>query len=323
VSTEKRFRYEINVGEKDPLARDVAFNRDSFERNERKSPYDNGTVQVGTNEIKVRLVQPIAEQAAAALLGIMESSTFGLSDEEVADRMDAAASVSPDATSEMFQGGLQGALDTQWIAFAVSGVSRACTHQLVRTSRAKFHQQSQRTVDLGEHPEFRCPESIWEANDDVWRAWVKAVAAAHEAYHLAVKEDVSYQDARYILPEGTTTFIICAYSIREFQAVYSYRACPMFQWEICRVHRMMKDELVAEHPWLEPHIKISCERTHGALDEGHSVRSTELPPRGAYDHHCTFQGWEQVEGQCDKPYARESNRAFKSKVHSIKREKEG
>jgi hypothetical protein len=37
------------------------------------------------------------------------------------------------------------------------------------------------------------------------------------------------------------------------------------------------------------------------------------------DHHCTFQGWERIEGQCDKPYARETNRIFRSEKHEIKR----
>ena len=298
----------------DPLTKDIAFNRRSFKRNKRQSPYNNGLIQVGTDGLEVRLIQGIEESAMRTVLAVMENSTFGLTGFEVDEAMARAEAGSGDEGSEMFSGGLQGALDTQWIAFAVRGVSRACTHQLVRTSRAKFHQQSQRTVDFGERPEFRMPESVWAGPPAVFDAWLAALEAAHLAYSKAVAADVAYQDARYILPEGTATFITCAYSIREFMDVYSYRACPMFQWEISRVHRLMKEALVAEHPWMAEKVKISCERTKGSLDHVPHEQG-DL----ATAHHCTFQGWEQVEGQCEFPWARESNRAFRSASKSVER----
>ena len=321
--------YTYSPGEEprdpDPLTRDIAFNRASFGRNERSSPYDNATIQVGTDALEVRLVQGIEEGAMRLVLAAMEQSSFGLTMEDLDGMALEANAASGDEGSEMFAGGLQGALETQWIVFAVRGVSRACTHQLVRTSRARFHQQSQRIVDMGEAPEFRMPESIWKAPASVFNSWARALKAAHEAYSKAVNADVSYQDARYILPDGTTTFIMCAYSIREFMAMYSYRACPMFQWEITRAVRSMKDALVEAHPWMEPHVKISCERTRGSLDrnalQGELIRHGDLEEReGMNAHHCTFQGWEQVEGQCDKAWARESNRAFRSQVLSVERE---
>lgn len=303
----------------DPLTKDVAFNRRSFKRNERKSPYDNGMVQVGTDGIEVRLIQGIDEVGMRTVLAVMENSTFGLTDGMVDSIVRTAGEGEGDSGSEMFSGGLQGALDTQWVAFAVSGVSRTCTHQLVRTSRAKFHQQSQRTVDCGERPEFRMPESIWKAPPSVFDAWLAAIEASHRAYSIAVAADIAYQDARFALLEGTTTFITCAYSLREFMAVYDYRACPMFQWEIAKVHRLMKDALVAAHPWMEDKVKISCERTKGALDRPGGEGTGAATGGPAFAHHCTFQGWEVVEGQCEFPWARETNRRFRSASKSIER----
>src|SRR3546814_3886104 len=62
-------------------------------------------------------------------------------------------------------------LETQKIIFEVSGVSRTCTHQLVRSRRASFHQQSQRASYMGDKPMFRCPESIW-VNKAARNEWI-------------------------------------------------------------------------------------------------------------------------------------------------------
>jgi hypothetical protein len=51
----------------------------------------------------------------------------------------------------------------------------------------------------------------------------------------------------------------------------------------------MRQLLVDAHPYLEPHIKISCEKIHK----------------------CTFQGNDRIEEQCDFPWAREDNRTHK------------
>jgi len=195
----------------------------------------------------------------------------------------------------MLKGGLQTALESQVVVFAVSGVSRTCTHQLVRSRRAAFHQQSQRASWMGDWPEFRMPETVWLAPRHVRDAWIKALYVAHVAYQVACDANVPYQDARFILPEGTTTFIMCEYPVREFLAVYAYRACTMFQWEIRDVFRKMGSLLSDRYPWLEPYIKISCEKSHV----------------------CEFQGWERVEGFCPLPWAREDNRRFRSDKHEI------
>ena len=290
-----------------PLLRDVAFNRHSMNDRHHVSPFDNAEISVGDDGIDVILVQGlnpeferVLSKATRATIGIDLSQH----DEDTRD------------WEEMLQGGLQTALETQVVVFEVSGVSRACTHQLVRSRRAAFHQQSMRASFYGVQPEFRLPESIWNLPDEVRHAWTEALEAAHKAYAMACKADASYQDARYILPEGVVNYIMLEYPLREFINVYAYRGCSMFQWEIVTVMRMCRKILVDRYPFLEPYIKISCEKTNGAKD----VQFSEDPPTGeAYAHTCTFQGWESVEGQCPFPWARESNRQFRSERHAIQR----
>lgn len=307
----------------DELTKDVAFNRRSFGMEDTNtSPYDNAMVQVGTDGLEVRLIQGIDESSMAKVLAACEQATIGL---EIADIDEITGR--PDETNEMFSGGLQSALETQVLVFAVRGASRTCTHQLVRSRRASFHQQSQRASFMGEYPEVRIPESIWNAPARVFTSWLGAINAAHAAYRTAVEADISYQDARFILPEGTTTFIMCEYSVREFMAVYEYRACSMFSWEIVRVMRMMKDVLVQAHPWIEPYIKITCEKTKGSKDaltyrpyaeqREDTTANGKLQHPDAHKHTCRFQGWEQIDEQCDFPWARETNREYRSEKKSI------
>lgn len=218
---------------------------------------------------------------------------------------------------EMLKGGLQTALESQVIVFAVSGASRTCTHQLVRSRRAAFHQQSQRASFYGVSPELRMPESVWR-NPRARKAFLNAYAAAQEAYRVACEEDVSYQDARFVLPEGTTNYILCEYNVKEFRDVFAYRGCSMFSWEIVAVMREMRRLLVEAHPFLADSIKISCEKTGPKIltvDEG--VRRGGYIGEPEHEHTCTFQGWERVEGQCDFPWARDDNRTFRSTTYEI------
>lgn len=306
------------------LLADVAFNRHSMNDGHHVSPSDNAKVAVGTDDIEVVLAQGIDEEAFRRTLTAATRATIGLdlsqplpgdwepcketrgwlkcpdhSDHKMAVHEGLKRTMGrvpyPD-WEEMLKGGLQTALETQVIVFAVSGVSRTCTHQLVRSRKAAFHQQSQRAGYMGDMPECRMPESIWR-NPQARTAFLRSTMEAWKAYQFICEQDISYQDARFVLPEGTTNFIMLEYPIREFLNVYAYRACTMFQWEIVQVMRQCKDVLVAAHPWLEPYVKISCEK----------------PQR------CTFQGWESPEGQCDFPWAKDELRTFKPEFHQIGR----
>lgn len=286
--------------------KDVAFNRHSMNDGEHVSPFDNARVPVGDDEIIVKLVQGLNPEFKD-VLSRATRATIGI---------DLAGGDTDNRDwEEMLRGGLQTALETQVVVFEVSGVSRACTHQLVRTRKAAFHQQSMRASFYGNQPEFRIPESIWNLSAETKELWRQALEMTHTAYRAACEEDASYQDARYILPEGTTNYILLEYPLREFLNVYAYRACYMFQWEIVSVMQSAGKILSMAYPFLEPYIKISCEKTKGSLD---GSRAVDKQQEEAYMHHCTFQGWEEVEGQCPFAWARETNRSFQPQHHKIK-----
>jgi thymidylate synthase (FAD) len=262
----------------DPLLSDVPFNKHSIDDGSHDSPFDQGRIDIGVDNLTVRMVQGINEDDFKQVVGRGVMATTGIDPENLPQDL---------PWEEMMKGGLQTALETQVVVFEVAGVSRVCTHQLVRTRKATFHQQSQRATNMGDRPNTRVPESVFK-HRPLFRQYLVSIKAAHLAYEQALDNDVSYQDARWILPEGTETYIMCEYPLRTFLETYAYRACVMFQWEHVFIMREMGRILTEAHPWLEPYVKISCERIKK----------------------CTFQGWERVEGFCEFPWAREDNRIY-------------
>jgi hypothetical protein len=239
------------------------------------SPADNGVIQIGNDGLEVILVQDFEDLQFERLGRYAKSASIGAPIHSlVADE------------DELFKGLAYQSLEDLRVAFAVRGASRVLTHQLVRTRAAAFKQQSQRDSWMGKWPEFRMPESIW-AQPRLRSMWIRCLRELHACYNAAVLGyDIPYEDARYILPEGTTNFILCEYSLRTFIETYAYRGCVMFQSEMVWVFRAMRQLLVQQHPYLEQVIKISCEPIHK----------------------CTFHGAESVEGTCPFPWAKDNNR---------------
>jgi len=297
------------------ITKDVAFNRKSFSDDQPENP-DQSTIHVGLDGLRVELVQDYDDDDLRRVCSFAINATRGIDPDNPPEPVD---------WEEMLKGGLQTALEDFRVAFAIYGMSRTGTHQLVRTRLAAFHQQSQRAHYYGDYPSVRMPESFLGkpcgTTLTLDEEYMRLAYHAAWFYRVACNTaDVSYQDARFGLLEGTTNFILWEGSLREFINTYAYRACSMFQWEIVQVFREMGRVLVEAHPYLDKYVKISCEKTHGALDEYHGVQPGASETE-ATAHTCTYQGWESVEGQCDFAWARESNRQFRSEHHRIERTK--
>ena len=115
--------------------------------------------------------------------------------------------------------------------FAVEGVSRALTHQLVRHRLASYNQQSQRYVKFKEEPPIVRPASV-DSNPEAAQAFDEAIEACWQAYDKLVQAGVPAEDARYILPNACETKIVVTMNIRELMHFFSNRCCNRAQWEI-------------------------------------------------------------------------------------------
>lgn len=256
---------------------------------EHVSPIGSGEIHEAYDGLKVRLLQAPERDLFNKLVykAVMASRGAHWSDEEV----------DPVVVEDAFAGGLNQSLEWVNVTFEVSGVSRGVTHELVRTRQGGFAQQTFRHTDMAD-ADFRMPEDIANASKQIKLEWKRSIWRSQETYRMLAQEDVAYQDARTVLPIATETYIVCNYPLKVFMDTFAYRGCFMFYPEIVRLFHMMRAELLEACPWLQPFVLISCEKTR---------------PNGEFEHQCTFQGWEKVEGQCPFPWAKENNRVWKSK----------
>ena len=124
--------------------------------------------------------------------------------------------------------------------FAVDGVSRALTHQLVRHRIASFNQQSQRYVRFSDGVATVKPESV-AASEEASAVFDRAIDAAVEAYGKLLEAGVPAEDARYLLPNAAETKIVITMNVRELLHFFSLRCCNRAQWEIRDMaHRMLE-----------------------------------------------------------------------------------
>ena len=122
--------------------------------------------------------------------------------------------------------------------FGIEGISRACSHQLVRHRVASYSQQSQRYV-RAEQFDYIIPPSI-KQDPALMREFEKCMAEAQENYtrvlkrleDFGLKGEAGQQDARYLLPNAAETKIVVTMNARELLHFFRVRCCNRAQWEI-------------------------------------------------------------------------------------------
>lgn len=123
--------------------------------------------------------------------------------------------------------------------FAVDGVSRALTHQLVRHRLASYNQQSQRYVKFADGLEVIKPETV-AANEQASQIFDDAIETTLKAYKAMLDAGIPAEDARYILPNAAETKIVITMNVRELLHFFELRCCNRAQWEI----RALADEML-------------------------------------------------------------------------------
>lgn len=139
--------------------------------------------------------------------------------------------------------------------FAIEGISRACSHQLVRHRLASYSQQSQRYVSEHrtqntEHRsqtfDYIIPPSL-DQDHKAREAFENFMLEAQKAYDFLVerlnkkgiKGEAANQDARFVLPNAAETKIIVTMNARELLHFFRLRCCYRAQWEIRNMAEQM------------------------------------------------------------------------------------
>ena len=145
--------------------------------------------------------------------------------------------------STIMESGHFSTLEHASYTFAVEGVSRALTHQLVRHRLASYNQQSQRYVKFADGVPVVTPHTVAE-NEQASQIFEQAIKHCEQAYEQLIAAGIPAEDARYLLPNAAETKIVITMNVRELLHFFEVRCCNRAQWEIRELaHRML--ELVA------------------------------------------------------------------------------
>ncbi|MEW6096576.1 MAG: FAD-dependent thymidylate synthase [bacterium] len=185
----------------------------------------------------------------------------------------------------LIKSGHHSALEHTSFTFAIGGISRVTSHQLVRHRLASYSQQSQRYVRFKSRgtktvhssdrlfdittpfppSSYVIPPSI-EKNKklrDVYKEVMDLIATTYQRFLHA---KIPVEDVRYLLPNATATKIIVTMNARELRHFFSLRCCNRAQWEIRRMAYKMLSEVLKVAPILFSDAGPPCWR--GPCPEG-------------------------------------------------------
>ena len=154
------------------------------------------------------------------------------------------------------------------VTYAISNVSRACTHQLVRHRHMSFSQKSQRYVKEKGEFDYIVPNAILK-NPEMLELFKKHMKDTADIYQKFLENGILAEDARSILPNATASSLVVSLNLRELIHIANLRLCTRAQSEIRSLVKKMCDELLKTEPWLKPHLVPKCERL-GFCDEDKS-----------------------------------------------------
>lgn len=166
--------------------------------------------------------------------------------------------------------------------FAIEGVSRALTHQLVRHRLASFSQQSQRYVK-GNNFKYIIPPLIKKdkhLKDEFLNIMLEIQKSYNNILEVFKEKGISgekaNQDARFVLPQATETKIVVTMNARELIHFFSQRCCARAQWEIKNLADKMLSICRKELPAVFFNSGAKCESL-GFCPEGKKFTCGKYP----------------------------------------------
>jgi thymidylate synthase (FAD) len=158
-------------------------------------------------------------------------------------------------------------LEHAMATFRIKGGSRVFTHELVRHRLMSPSQESQRYVEYGKVRKFDAvlPPTIEQT--EFKDRYLEVTAQLADFYEEMVKAGVPKEDARYILPNATTSEIVISANFREFRHIFQVRCHPRAHWEIRRICMMMLAVMKKEAPIVFDDFVIDKETNSATLIE--------------------------------------------------------
>ncbi len=142
----------------------------------------------------------------------------------------------PSSTEELIKKvirkGHHSVLEHALATFRIKGGSRVFTHELVRHRLMSPSQESQRYVEYGKTKQFEfvTPPTIRKTKFE--SRFKELSCQAFDFYQEMVKAGIPKEDARYILPNATTSEIVISANFRELRHIFAIRCVERAHWEI-------------------------------------------------------------------------------------------
>jgi thymidylate synthase (FAD) len=142
--------------------------------------------------------------------------------------------------------------------FALSGVSRTLSHQLVRhRAGVAFDQQSQRYVKFKDAATM-LPATIAEGDPGLRARYEEQIDGALGLYGDLLEAGVPGEDARFVFPNATRTNLVMTVNLRALIHMSGLRLCTMAQWEIRRLFQLIRHEVFGVSPFLGSFLAPKC-----------------------------------------------------------------
>ena len=148
--------------------------------------------------------------------------------------------------------------------FAIEGISRSCSHQLVRHRIASFSQKSQRYVDETKFS-YVTPKII-ENNAEASAEFEECMDIIQAKYEKiknilmneGIDKKIAQENARAVLPNACTTSIMLTMNVRSLYNFFRLRCCNRAQDEIRELAWKMLEECINVAPSLFKNAGPSC-----------------------------------------------------------------
>ena len=137
----------------------------------------------------------------------------------------------------LYHNGHHSVFEHIYFTFKIEGISRACSHQLVRHRHCSFTQRSQRYCS---EDGFKVilPPSIEKShlNECEYEHIVRDIDSAYAGLQ---DNGIPNEDARYVLPNACETSLYLSCNLRELIHISNERLCVKAQWEIRELVQQM------------------------------------------------------------------------------------
>lgn len=153
--------------------------------------------------------------------------------------------------------------------FRISGISRVCSHQLVRHHVGiAINQASNVYMDAAEDEMIYPPSILGAVHDvDLKEDITNHIAEAKKLYTKLRERGISQSDSRYLLPQGMETAMHIALTPEALIHLAHERLCSRAQWEIRGVVQRMCKQVITLEPFWKDYLVPKCVYLHGCPEQ--------------------------------------------------------